>query len=363
MLQAVVSSSDRPRARLFDGPLDVIGDVHGEIGALQDLLGHLGYAADGRHPDGRRAVFVGDLCDRGPDSPAVLDLVMGWVQTGRAQCVLGNHELNVLLGEPKHGNGWFFDRNHELANGDFLNSRTATPERRAAWIAFFERLPLALVRDDLRVVHACWDDAALVQLGPLLANDASYAAVHAELDRSARQLLRGSGINARAAREVQAYRHAFKDRSAALPLLPACADEATLLQNGNPVKVITSGLEGPSERPIWAGGRWRMTHRARWWNEYRDGPAVVVGHYWRRDDRAEPAAVTGDWDYPLGDYGAYEWMGPRGNVFCVDYSAGGRYAERARGGGPPWQTRLAALRWPECALVFDDGERRRLAKP
>jgi hypothetical protein len=56
-------------------------------------------------------------------------------------------------------------------------------------------------------------------------------------------------------------------------------------------------------------------------------------------------------------------MGPRGNVFCVDYSAGGRYAERARGGGPPWQTRLAALRWPDCELVFDDGERRVLAKP
>jgi hypothetical protein len=56
-------------------------------------------------------------------------------------------------------------------------------------------------------------------------------------------------------------------------------------------------------------------------------------------------------------------MGPRRNVFCVDYSAGGRYAERARGGTPPWQTRLAALRWPECELAFDDGERRTLAKP
>jgi len=348
---------------LSDGPLDVIGDVHGEIDALQALLAQLGYARDGRHPGGRRAVFVGDLCDRGPDSPAVLDLVMDWVQAGCAQCVLGNHELNVLLGEPKHGNGWFFDRNHELANGEFLNSRAATPGRRAAWIAFLERLPLALVRDDLRVVHACWDEAALARLGPLLAAGASCGSACADLDRSARDLLRGSGINARAAREVQAYRHAFKDRRAELPLLPACAEEATLLQNANPVKVITSGLEAPSERPIWAGGRWRMTQRARWWNDYGDRPAVVMGHYWRRDARAAPEAVTGDWDYPLGDYGAYDWMGPRRNVFCVDYSVGGRYAERARGEGPPWQTRLAALRWPECELAFDDGERRVLAKP
>jgi hypothetical protein len=360
MLQEAESRSDRPQARLFDGPLDVIGDVHGEIEALTALLGYLGYPVDGRHPQGRRAGLVGDQCDRGPDSPAVLDLVMDWARAGRAQCVLGNHELNVLLGEPKHGNGWFFDRNHELANGEFLHSKAATAERRAAWIAFFERLPLALSREDLRVVHACWDEAALARLGPLLAAGASYREVHAGLDARAHALLRGSGIDARAAREVQAYRHAFKDRAAALPMLPACAEEATLLQNANPVKVITSGLEGPSEQPTWAGGRWRMTIRARWWNGYRDVPAVIVGHYWRRDERAEPAVVTGDWDYPLGDYGAYEWMGPRRNVFCVDYSVGGRYIERARGGKPPYQTRLAALRWPERELVFDDGQRCRV---
>ena len=350
--------SGRPQARLFDGPLDLIGDVHGESEALQALLGHLGYAPGGNHPGGRHAVFVGDLCDRGPDSPAVLDLVMDWVQSGRAQCVLGNHELNVLLGEPKHGNGWFFDRNHELANGEFLHSRAATAERRAAWTAFLASLPLALVREDLRVVHACWDEPALLALGGLLRDGAAYGDLHAALDARARALLRYSGIAARAAREVQAHRRAFKLRDVAMPLLPACAEEATILQNANPLKVITSGLEGPSERPIWAGGRWRMTHRARWWNEYRDAAAVVMGHYWRRDDRAEPAAVTGDWDYPLGDYGAYEWMGPHRSVFCVDYSVGGRYAERARGGAPPWQTRLAALRWPERELAFDDGERR-----
>ena len=84
MTQPAASPTDRPQARLLDGPVDVIGDVHGEIEALSALLGHLGYAPDGRHPAGRRAVFVGDLCDRGPDSPAVLDLVMEWVLAGRA---------------------------------------------------------------------------------------------------------------------------------------------------------------------------------------------------------------------------------------------------------------------------------------
>ena len=54
---------------LFDGPLDIIGDVHGECGTLCKLLDRLGYDGNGDHPEGRRLVFVGDLVDRGPDSP------------------------------------------------------------------------------------------------------------------------------------------------------------------------------------------------------------------------------------------------------------------------------------------------------
>ncbi|HEY9209506.1 MAG TPA: metallophosphoesterase, partial [Acidovorax sp.] len=54
------------------GALDIVGDIHGEIDALEQLLAHLGYDAQGWHPDGRTLVFVGDFCDRGPDSPAVL---------------------------------------------------------------------------------------------------------------------------------------------------------------------------------------------------------------------------------------------------------------------------------------------------
>jgi hypothetical protein len=53
---------------LFDGPVDIIGDVHGEIDALRSLMRHLGYKDDGFHPENRRLVFVGDLTDRGPTS-------------------------------------------------------------------------------------------------------------------------------------------------------------------------------------------------------------------------------------------------------------------------------------------------------
>jgi protein phosphatase len=87
------------------GPFDVIGDVHGCRAELETLLDRLGYVistddagrpAGASHPAGRRAVFVGDLVDRGPDSPGVLRLVMGMVATGDALCVPGNHESKLL---------------------------------------------------------------------------------------------------------------------------------------------------------------------------------------------------------------------------------------------------------------------------
>ncbi|RSM56469.1 polynucleotide kinase-phosphatase [Actinoplanes sp. ATCC 53533] len=90
--------------RELTGPFDIIGDVHGCREELETLLATLGYALahDGAgrpvnavHPQGRTAVFVGDLVDRGPDSPGVLRLVMGMVAAGTAICVPGNHEQKL----------------------------------------------------------------------------------------------------------------------------------------------------------------------------------------------------------------------------------------------------------------------------
>jgi len=85
--------------RELTGPFDVIGDVHGCLTELRTLLGRLGYVVsdDGaHHPDGRTAVFVGDLVDRGPATPGVLRLVMGMVEAGTALCVAGNHEEKLV---------------------------------------------------------------------------------------------------------------------------------------------------------------------------------------------------------------------------------------------------------------------------
>ena len=85
------------------GPFDIIGDVHGCHDELVGLLQKLGYAisadSDGvrhvTHAQGRSVVFVGDLVDRGPDSPGVLRLVMTMVRDGIALCVAGNHDQKL----------------------------------------------------------------------------------------------------------------------------------------------------------------------------------------------------------------------------------------------------------------------------
>ena len=86
--------------RAEHGPFDVIGDIHGCYDELVALLAQLGYAVapDGvtvTPPEGRRAVFVGDYGDRGPDTPAVLRLVMAMAAAGTAICLPGNHDVKL----------------------------------------------------------------------------------------------------------------------------------------------------------------------------------------------------------------------------------------------------------------------------
>ncbi|AMJ68184.1 polynucleotide kinase-phosphatase [Hymenobacter sp. PAMC 26628] len=106
------------------GPFDLIGDVHGCYHELRALLEKLGYqiveepVTDVRDlgvrvvpPAGRRAVFLGDLVDRGPASPQVLRLVMSMVRDGAALCVPGNHDIKLL----RHLSGKHVTVNHGLA--------------------------------------------------------------------------------------------------------------------------------------------------------------------------------------------------------------------------------------------------------
>jgi protein phosphatase len=103
-----VASVTIERERLWNdlkhehGPFDIIGDVHGCFDELVSLLEELNYVVTTQGsnyhvqpPDGRKAIFVGDLVDRGPKTPEVLRLVMGMVEADTAICVPGNHDVKL----------------------------------------------------------------------------------------------------------------------------------------------------------------------------------------------------------------------------------------------------------------------------
>ncbi|MBW3169107.1 polynucleotide kinase-phosphatase [Qipengyuania flava] len=100
------------------GPFDIIGDVHGCCDELETLLDELGYAVswDGKSvtvtpPEGRRAIFVGDLVDRGPRSPDALRIAKHMVEAGTGLCVLGNHDDKLK----RHLSGRNVKQTHGLA--------------------------------------------------------------------------------------------------------------------------------------------------------------------------------------------------------------------------------------------------------
>ena len=85
------------------GSLDIVGDVHGCLEELLELMAALGYRVDQQAADfavlpplGRKLVFAGDMVNRGPATVGVLRLAIGMVRAGQAFCVAGNHELSLL---------------------------------------------------------------------------------------------------------------------------------------------------------------------------------------------------------------------------------------------------------------------------
>jgi hypothetical protein len=337
---------------LFDGAIDVVGDVHGGIGALRQLLKQLGYDGAGRHPKGRRLVFVGDLGDRGPNSPAVIELVRSLVAQQLAQCLLGNHELNLLRNESKPGNRWFIDPSHpeQRPGGEFSQCRVAPEVLKPAW-AFFASLPLALERKDLRVVHAGWVPGEIEALRRL---PGSTLQVYRAFERRTQQQLAMEGLEEAARKEEQAWGKHLETQSARVPLLPALGEVDERYQMGNPIRVLTSGVERLAQEPFWSNGKWRMCQHVRWWEEYVEPVPVIIGHYWRQ---IKPLGVA---DHALtkpemfGKAAPTDWVGVRENVFCVDFSIGARYQERGAG-VTRFDTHLAAMRWPEQELWLESG--------
>jgi Calcineurin-like phosphoesterase len=124
-----------------------------------------------RHPE-HIAVFVGDLIDRGPEQLATLRLVRSMVDAGTAQIVLGNHEFNAVAWSTYDIERGDYCRTHSTKHrgqhGEFLTEVVEGSERHDEWVAWFKTIPLWLDLGGLRVVHACWDQASIEVVKPLM---------------------------------------------------------------------------------------------------------------------------------------------------------------------------------------------------
>jgi protein phosphatase len=157
-----IDSAVVERVRLWNnlkdrhGPFDIIGDVHGCCDELLDLLHKLGYRPEetgsgpgARHPEGRQAVFLGDLVDRGPKIPGVLKLVMGMAAAGSALCVPGNHDAKLL----RSLQGRQVQVTHGLAES-LAQLEAEPPELRARVAEFLDGLVSHYVLDGGKLVVA-----------------------------------------------------------------------------------------------------------------------------------------------------------------------------------------------------------------
>ncbi|BDG02875.1 metallophosphoesterase [Anaeromyxobacter oryzae] len=305
---------------------DVIGDVHGNASALVALLEKLGYrerAGVYRHPV-RKAIFVGDFIDRGPEQVRTVTIARKMIDAGTALAVMGNHELNAIawfLDDPdapgehlrRHRSLKYGDKNREQHEAFLAEVEHRRPlhEELVDW---FLTLPLWLDLPELRVVHACWHPRFM-----------QYVAGHLQAEaRLTRELM------------VPATREPPDEAAKDTP-------EPTVFKA---VEALTKGIEirmpaGLTFRD--KDGHVRDRVRVRWWDEkaityrdaalltleeraglpatpipaharigYSDPKPVFVGHYWFTDTPAPLAPNAACLDYSIGKGGrlcAYRYDG------------------------------------------------------
>jgi len=142
---------------------DIIGDIHGHALLLKNLLKELGYKKTNNgysHPE-RKAVFVGDFVNRGPEIRQTLQIIRNMTDRGSAIAILGNHEINALLFSMKR------DKKVSLleSEGKRYVSVAETmlqfknyPDEWKEYRKWLRSLPLFFESEGIRVVHACWKD-------------------------------------------------------------------------------------------------------------------------------------------------------------------------------------------------------------
>jgi hypothetical protein len=148
---------------------DIIGDVHGYADQLKKLLLKMGYTLNNgiyAHRE-RKAVFVGDLINRGPKIRETVTIVRKMVESGSAYAILGNHELYAILYYLKDAEGKYLKKRiqkYQLQINQTLDEFANNKDELKSHLKWFRTLPLFLDLGNIRVVHACWNDDHIKQI-------------------------------------------------------------------------------------------------------------------------------------------------------------------------------------------------------
>jgi hypothetical protein len=159
--------------------IDIIGDIHGYADKLVGLLTQLGYRHNGQYfvpPVGHRALFIGDLIDRGSQQLTTLEIVFAMLDADVADAVMGNHEYNALAFatlDPNNPQEYLRSHNetHTRQHEAFLAEVPFGSESHRYWLERLYEIPLWLETDYACFVHACWDVDSMAVLAPLLTAD------------------------------------------------------------------------------------------------------------------------------------------------------------------------------------------------
>ena len=151
-------------ATRIDGPVAVIGDVHGHADKLVTVLERLREMAGF---DRRWLVFIGDFVDRGPDPKSAVEIVTDLVvEHPRTTAVAGNHEFALcaalgLIPTPEYSDWkeqWVANyetrttfESYEARFGDLGELADRMPETHKQFLA---RLPWCVEHPDYLFVHA-----------------------------------------------------------------------------------------------------------------------------------------------------------------------------------------------------------------
>ena len=280
-------------------------------------MGYVPHGTSWRAPQGRKAIFVGDLIDRGPEQVRVVETVRSMVDDGQALCVLGNHEFNAIGWATRRlgtdGNpipesapdAWL--KKHTARNlgthAAFLAQVTEGSALHADMIRWFRTLPVALDLGGIHVAHAWWNDTLIRQLDERLRDGLDDA------------FLQAAGV--KGSPEWTAMEGVTKGLEANLP------DGMTFVDH--------SGVERDEVRLRWwlpKGSSWRaaafVSDEARerlcdrtpvpdcdGFGEVEGAP-VFIGHYWMDGPRKPQSSKVACCDYSVPRSRrmvAYRWDG------------------------------------------------------